>query len=117
MNMYIDLPCQSCDRASIASARNSRIGDKLGKICTVDCANISTAGSPHVPKLELRSRGGDSTLLSLAYLAETGGLLLRSDSVKCAWPSGKCHDIEVTEKKSTTGCNRVWEWVPPCLLI
>ena len=26
--MYIDLPCQSCDRASIASAGGSRTGEK-----------------------------------------------------------------------------------------
>ena len=31
-------------------------------------------------------RGGDSTLLLLADMAETGGLLSRQDSLECVWP-------------------------------
>ena len=51
-NMNIDLPCQSCDRASIASASGSEIGDiNWGRCMLYTVANMSTVGVPHVPKI------------------------------------------------------------------
>ena len=46
-NMYIDLPCQSCDSASITSAQGSRTGDiNWGRCVLWTVANMSTAGVP-----------------------------------------------------------------------
>ena len=56
--MYIDLPCQSCDRASIASAGGSGIGDiNWGGCMLWTLANMSTVGVPHVPKIRFTISG------------------------------------------------------------
>ena len=50
--MFIDLPCQSCDRASIVSARGSETVDINWKKCVSwTVANMSTAGVPNVPNI------------------------------------------------------------------
>ena len=47
-NMYIDLPWQSCDKASIASAPGSGTGDmNWGRCVLWTVANMSTTGVPH----------------------------------------------------------------------
>ena len=44
-NMYMDRLCQSCDRASIASARGARTGDINWGRCTLwTVANMATTG-------------------------------------------------------------------------
>ena len=74
-NMYIDCPCQSCDRA-----RGRRIGDiNLGRWVWWTVTNMSTAGVPMSQRFEPLSRGGVSTLSFLADLAKTGCLLSHSD--------------------------------------
>ena len=50
--MNIDLPCQSCDTASIASAQGSEIGNiNWGRCMLRTVANMSTVGVQHVPKI------------------------------------------------------------------
>ena len=57
-NMNIDLPCQSCDRASIASARGSGIGDINQEGCMLwTVASMSSVGVPHVPKIRVTISG------------------------------------------------------------
>ena len=57
-NMYIDFPCQSCDKAYIASAQGSGTGDmNWGRCMLWTVANMSTVGVPHVPKIRDTSSG------------------------------------------------------------
>ena len=57
--MYIDRPCQSCDRTSIASAR----GDiNWGRCALWTVANMSTTRVPHSLNIRFTTLWGGETL-------------------------------------------------------
>ena len=90
-NMNIDLPCQSCDRASIASAKGSGIGDTNWERCvlwTVASMYVQSWSFPRPEDLGHFFKGAAFTLLLWAGSAEIGGPLdlSRLDSPECVWP-------------------------------
>ena len=89
-NMYIDLPCQSCDRASIASARGFGTGDKLG--C---CGLWQTCPLLEFP---MSRRFGslfwvETPLLLWVGSAKSTGPLSHLSSPECVWPRGLYFDF------------------------
>ena len=56
--MYIDLPCQSCDKASITSARGSGTRAMNGGRCVLwTVANLSNTGVPHSLNIRFTTSG------------------------------------------------------------
>ena len=70
--MYIELPCQACDKASIASARGSGTrAMNWGRCVLWTVANL--------------------------WQTETSGLLSHSGSPECVWLLELCPESEATE--------------------
>ena len=115
---YIDLPCQSWDRASTASNWGSGIGDMnwcRRVLWTV--ANMSTSGVPQ--NWNIRSTTSGCRLHSV----EIGWLGCDRWSAITFKQPGMCLALRMISwacshiKRSTTRRNKDAEWVTPCLLI
>ena len=98
-NMYIDLLCQSWDRASTASARGSVTGDmNWSRRLLWTVANISTSGVPQNWKIRLTVSEfrRPCTLSESADWVWIGGPLPRSSILECVWLWELCPEPAAT---------------------
>ena len=115
-NMYIDLPCQSCDTESTAGARGFGTGDiNWGRCVFWIAANMSTTGVPHSLNITTSRWRLHSVMMGWFCRDNRSAITLKQP--------GMCLARRVMSRvcshrnKSTTSLNRAWEWVPACLLI
>ena len=117
-NMYIDLPCQSWDRASTARALGSGIGDmNRGKWEFDTVAKMSTSGVPQTLKIRLTISGCRDHSVAIGWFGRDrwSAITFRQPGIYLArtimfWASNQ-------RRSSTVNRNKVGKWVPPCLFI
>ena len=112
-NLYIDLPCQSCDKASIASARGSGTGDmNWGRCVLWTVANMFTTGVPHSLNIRIMTSGWRLHSVMMGWFGRDNrsAFTFKQPGMCLFW-------VWSHRNRSTTSRNRRWEWVPPCLLM
>ena len=97
-NMYIDLPCQACDKASIASARGSGTRAlKWGRCMLWTVANLSTTGVPHNLNIKFTTSGWRLHSVMMAWFGRDKWSAITFRQPECVWLLELCPESEATE--------------------